>query len=637
MAVKRKHMKTRYLMFLPLVLLAGCVQPEYPDFSYTTEDGTPVRELSVKGQLASDSKTDFPSVIDESSGIVTIQVPFYLSDTERIQGDLTKMRISATLPVGATFKPSITGIHDLSEGFSSTLTYPDGVSKTYTFRAEYVKSDLALLTDLRFSEVTVFSIGTPSGGKAVITVQNTGSNADILASATPVVSPWSTISGKGYDSDSNILDLSTGEGFTVTSQSGNVSTEYSLVYETPKTVDYGVSQIKALFGIQPVSDDMQGFTSGANTSMAVIGKYLILSNVLDFSNMPVYNRTTGEYLQDVKVNTTGVKASAVLGGITSDDAGHLVAVSRVDIRPDDRRGDAPYRSNVLIYVWKDGIESAPTCVLDTDIKTGEAFQNEGQTLVYNGSRSFYTVSVKGDITSGKATLASAAIDIPRPFFLFFNDGEIEVPVYVEWPSGLAGTAASMWYGTKVIPMTEGDASEYYWTSAHFRSVMIHAQGGGGLQFNIPASHWWPYVGGYDFQHPNRGMDLIEFNGAHLLAVASGTYAGKQTTNQVNLCYWRLYVADVTASPTENALIDGFLFDSREGDSTGTDAIPGSGFSKTGMLSPFAYDSGKTVPIADEYLDSGDVVFAAGSDGLSVQVYMMETDQGILGYNLSSVK
>ena len=77
----------------------------------------------------------------KENGTVKIIVPYYISDTEASQGDLTRMKRSAELPSGATFSPALTGIHDLEKGYSSNLLYEDGRVQPLTFKAEYLKSD----------------------------------------------------------------------------------------------------------------------------------------------------------------------------------------------------------------------------------------------------------------------------------------------------------------------------------------------------------------------------------------------------------------------------------------------------------------------------------------------------------------
>lgn len=82
----------------------------------------------------------------------------------------------------------------------------------------------------------------------------------------------------------------------------------------------------SLFGFQIYTDDTHGFEVGANRTMAVIDDYLIISNSTDYNKMIVMDRYNGKVL-DVKVNTTGIDAGRSIHAITSDDAGHLVAMA----------------------------------------------------------------------------------------------------------------------------------------------------------------------------------------------------------------------------------------------------------------------------------------------------------------------
>ena len=100
-------------------------------------------------------------------------------------------------------------------------------------------------------------------------------------------------------------------------------------------------------------------------------------------------------------------------------------------------------------------------------------------------------------------------------------------------------------------------------------------------------------------------------------------------------YYRCYVADIGSNPAQTSLQTGFIFDTREGSLEGTAGIPGTGYAPTGMTSPFAFDNASTI-LGPDANESGDVVFARGSDGFSVQLYILTTDQGLIGYNLTSL-
>ena len=84
------------------------------------------------------------------------------------------------------------------------------------------------------------------------------------------------------------------------------------------------------------------------------------------------------------------------------------------------------------------------------------------------------------------------------------------------------------------------------------------------------------------------------------------------------------------------MTDGFIFDSREGNSLG-DASKGgpigTGYGPTGMTSVFPYVSGTSI-IGPNTLEMNDVIFGRSSDGNAVQVYMLVGDQGLIAYEMT---
>ncbi|MGN1225628.1 MAG: PL29 family lyase N-terminal domain-containing protein, partial [Candidatus Cryptobacteroides sp.] len=128
--------------------------------------------------------------------------------------------------------------------------------------------------------------------------------------------------------------------------------------------------IEALFGFQPYVEDTRGFTKDANFTMAVVGDYLIVSNAKNIDEMPVYNRMTGEYLPEVKVNTEGIDCKdREFRAICTDDAGHLFAVTYVSTLDEDTANDV-----VRAFVWKNGIDQKPTPFIYADVK-GSMYAN----------------------------------------------------------------------------------------------------------------------------------------------------------------------------------------------------------------------------------------------------------------------
>lgn len=189
-----------------------------------------------------------------------------------------------------------------------------------------------------------------------------------MKSAALTVSPWATIESSSLDPTTGIIDLSNQPTITVIAQNGTDKTVYQTSLELPDLLPQGVGYTASLFGFQIYTDDTHGFEVGANRTMAVIDDYLIISNSTDYNKMIVMDRYNGKVL-DVKVNTTGIDAGRSIHAITSDDAGHLVAMaytSTLDANVTD--------PNVRAWVWPNGIENAPKSIVYANIN-GSTFAN----------------------------------------------------------------------------------------------------------------------------------------------------------------------------------------------------------------------------------------------------------------------
>ena len=113
------------------------------------------------------------------------------------------MRLKATLPVGARFDPPLSGIHNLKEGFSSTLIEADGSKKNYTFTAIYKKSERANIIKVELANVRaqiVVADPVEEGKKGQIIIYKTSSSIDgELQNALITIAPWATIESDAYD------------------------------------------------------------------------------------------------------------------------------------------------------------------------------------------------------------------------------------------------------------------------------------------------------------------------------------------------------------------------------------------------------------------------------------------------------
>jgi hypothetical protein len=604
-------------------MFAGCADSD----DWVHMDAAGMTELNVRGLLADDANTEYSSVVDAENATITVQVPYYISDTEEIQADLTQMKLVATLPIGATFNPSLAGIHDLSQGFVTTYTDGAGQKEKFTIKAEYVKSSDCLLTALtltNFERATIGIVNPASEGEnGTVNILKTSSTVETaLHEAVAQVSPWATVECTGLDATTGVLDLSALPQITVVAQNGVDKTVYDVKLNYPNYVNAGeVGYISSLWGYQLYVGNEEGFESDYNRSMAVIGDYLVISNRNDINNMLVLDRFTGKNTGK-KVNVTGMPTDCDYRAICSDDAGHLIAANYIS----NISGSETTNQNLRLYVWKNGIENAPTSTIWAAIG-GSFFQNApiGVNTAYQDL--FHTVACKGDIT-GEAVLTTASRYAYRPVFIQFTDGKPASKAYVEWGGG----TVSMWTATKIVPTTTNAPYGYIWSTGNFRKTVTYTPVGTGdraINFDQPSSHWWKGNGTYDAK--TRSIAYTEFNGLHLLAVDN------EWVNS-GAAYHRLYVANIGANPTTSSMADGFIFDSREGNSEGTSGISGTGYGVTGMTSSASYvGNSKTVlspAIGEDSSEESDVVFGKSDDGSAVQVYMLVPGQGIFCFEIT---
>ena len=158
--------------------------------------------------------------------------------------------------------------------------------------------------------------------------------------------------------------------------------------------------------------------------------------------------------------------------------------------------------------------------------------------------------------------------------------------------------------------------------------------GKAFAFTQPKSHYWPTTNAGAFQGGStKGIDYIEFNGAHLVAV--------QNDNAFWSNGWtRLFVTDIKADPQPSSMMEGFIFDTSDGDAKGNGDTPGglagTGWCLTGIHRPGQSFIGGT-PLGGNDYCTGDVVFAKSADGNAVQVYMMTTNFGIMGWELTNFR
>lgn len=627
-------MKLKYFitgMLAASMLLSACVEVD----EINRLDGVGTAQLNVKGFL-NGSSIEYPSIIDPEAGTITVQVPYYISDTERIMGDLTQMKLEAQTPVGYSFSPSLAGIHDLMAGYRTNLLDDKGNAKSYTIYAEAVKSKDAgissvVLTEMERATILV-SAPQNDGENGKVSVYRTSSSVEnALHSAIVTVSPWATYECVSFDPETGIVDLSGLPQIIVTAQDGVTKITYDVVFDYPNIKEYGAGYVANLFGFQMTVEDPHGFEADANTTMAVVDDYLIISNRFDVSKMLVLDRFTGKVLENVHVNTTGMPADRQFKAICTDDAGHLIAATYVNSNV-YYNGGVITDPNVQIFAWVNGIENAPKSIVLANMNGGY-FDNapRGINNVVNYEM-FNTITCKGDVTSGNAAIGTISKAHPRCVILPLVDGKLSSSkAFVEWGGNGTGWA-SMWDSSKCTMLTAQAPWSYVWDQGMARMGIYYLPEGTGsrcIYLEQPSSHWWknPDPKTPNYAYVTRSHAIMDFNGARFLATSNGYNQGQEKWA------FRLYVADIGMSPNSSSLETGFVFDSREGNLSGTDAIPGTGPLVTGMTSTVSFSGAGTI-LGMNSLQMNDVIFGKSDDGNAIQVYMLVHDQGLIGYEIT---
>ena len=595
------------LAFLSALFIGSCAKEEHPEIGL----GQELSDLTVKGVIASAPTAEYPSVIENN--VVTVQVPYYLSETEMIQGDLTKMKIMATMPIGAKFEPGISGIHNLVEGFNSTLILANGKREELTFKATYKKSDKSFITKLSLPKApsAFITYVAPDGANAgeVNILRTSSALIEASRSGTLEVSPWATWECSAKNEDGSI-DLSQQPEIKITAQDGSVSV-YKVSFVNPAFVGEGkVGYISEMFHLTPSLKETLGFAKDQNRTIAVIGNYLIISDLK--RNFLVFNRFTGKKLDDVKVNFGTYTEGGDIHAIGSDDNGHLVALSLAAFKN-------KWVPNTIfeVYVWKDGIDNPPVQLFAGDVATDPRLDAYRKSNAAESSSKAWDVGRKigicGDVTSGDAIITTLSPQLARIMRIVVKDGAVQSINGSAWGLGV-------WeQQTTVIPLDTRPNCTFVHNGAT-NKIVSYASPADNIHPIVmqPRSSWWPAM--------LNGMGYVEFNGMKIIGLVNSYSAGVEY-------YSRLVVEDIT-NPAPDTFNSNQIMDSRADNYDYTNGKPtGKGKPNPTVSGYTSYynDNGSIGPNGNR---TGDVAFGKDTDGNAIQVYMLSTNHGVLAYEIT---
>lgn len=432
-----------------------------------------------------------------SNDTIYFDIPYFYPVDSDNETDLTRIILRATIPSDAKISPSLGVPMDLTKPLPVTVTSGSGVEKQYTIVARKV-GDVVL----RKAEIALTDNGATSKAEGVI------SNSDVLfyvvpgldVSHVPVtlsINPHSTASV----ATGSFIDLRQPVPVIISGIDGSKKT-YTLKVVEPVELSYGVGISRLLW--KKDASQLTGFTTNDNNrSMAISGNYLILSVSSTPSVFKVYNRQTGDYVQDLALPPGAIRSFAV----ANDAQGRILVTSW-----------APKNGVFYVYRYNDPFDTAPLRLIN--------WTNNNPTGLATDAGVGRRVNVYGDLSSAAVITATAGMS--NVFYRW----------YVENGVLKSNTPEAVLYGS-IVGANWGYYAEVQPTSANANGdYFVNYTGEIGLVSGASNQRLVGFSNDASVVGTNHGvMDYFSFNHANYLAIVA--YQGNVTTRA------KMYLFDVT--------------------------------------------------------------------------------------------
>ena len=593
-----------------IIFFTSCQDMELVDYKNRDPNKD---ELSVTAYLDEARQRSIQAEIDHANKTIVFSLPYYASDTEPVVTPVNNLFLMANPPTGAIITPELRTIRDLTNPVTLTIDYVNSEREQFEMSVKLVKSSRADIIGLTLQDAMVpvsYIIMTDENGVNKILFFRTSTVVyDALQNAMVdfSLSPWATIDG--FDGVTEI-DLTVPHTITVRAHDGITTKEYFTEMVNPEYVEYGeIGQMSALFGLRTSTTEPLGFVSNANRSLAVVGNELIVAN--DNGNFLRFNRFTG-----AKFNATVVTpnvGSYLMMAIDSDDNGILLMTVFA------WAGEPAHSPTVDFYVWKNGLDAQPTKIFSKPVTD----------LIANGNTIGRTISVKGDLISGKAVIGLLSSTSRQGFMFRIVDGEVtngDAP----WTKTFSEIAFN--HNGKLIPTSADDEPSYILSGV---ASLIHQFG------TVTPDILTPIPAGTLWTANIKGADYIEFNGVKMLAAQSG-YSVSNSSDTYNKLVIGEIADNLDITFTENRILDSRMQNIPNLINPDTGLPFADNPSLTGMTrwteaQPLWWSAEHNTVVGNNGNLTGDVCFGKNEDGSSVQVYMLTTGHGMLAYDITRFK
>lgn len=242
--------------------------------------------------------------------VLTVVIPWYYPEESTQETDMTQMKLYASLPNNVKIEPGLGKLIDLSQDQRLTVTSPNGAKSTLIIKAERRRSDKKMITD--------FSLSNGLSGIILEDKKMVGlvAGGQDLANLTPniKVSPHASISP-----DPTLpQDFNNPVTYTITAHDGS-SQQYTVQTFMPNKIARGLrkASAKQLFSVK-LTDLGVGRLDWAY-AIAISDKYVYLNTRNE--DLIYIDRFTGK-----KVGTIELPFKSGLGNffVTNDDKGTVL-------------------------------------------------------------------------------------------------------------------------------------------------------------------------------------------------------------------------------------------------------------------------------------------------------------------------
>lgn len=314
---------------------------------------------------------------------IYFDIPYFYPEDSDNEVSLSKIIVRSTVPADAVVTPVLGQVMDVSKPFNLSITSGAGVSKKYMVVSRKVGNTSVYKAWIRFQ-----ADGSDQEIEAVI------NGSDVIFYALP-----------GTDLSKVVLNLQINKHSTTSITSG---TEINLSQDVPLTITGvdGGKKVYQLKAVEPLKLNYGvginrklwtktgaelGFTKDNETGIAVSGDHLILVVRSNPSKYRVFNRHTGEYLQDMTVPFAGLAMEMV-----ADEQGNLLGANYVGLG-----------GRFFVYKWKNALDPNPVKLIEWTNNTPRAANSPAWGMGVGRSINVYG-SVDGSAvitTTGTATNA----------------------------------------------------------------------------------------------------------------------------------------------------------------------------------------------------------------------------------------